>query len=79
MTLLSASSKMEQMEAKCTFIHHRPITIYRLLSLPRLTFTISEELLCNIGNGKIACTCMNAFHEPSFILRLFFCLYGSLI
>ena len=63
MTLLVAWSKTEQMEAKRAFIHHRPITNCRLLSLPGFSFTISAVLLYNIANGKTAGTCMYALHE----------------
>lgn len=62
MTLLSTSSKMEQMEAKHAFIHHRDINC-RLLSLPGFSFTVLEVLLRSIADGKTACTCMHALHE----------------
>lgn len=63
MTLPSASSKTEQMEAKRAFIHHRRVTNSRLLSLPGFSFTISEVLLCNTANGQTAHICVHALHE----------------
>lgn len=63
MTLLLALSKIEQMETKCAFIHHRSTTNCRLLSLPRFSFTILEVLRCNIANRKTVHTCTHALHE----------------
>lgn len=63
MTLLSASSKPEQMEAKRAFMHPRPIMNCRQSSLPEFSFIVPELLLCNTANEKTAQACTCALQE----------------
>lgn len=75
MNLLSASSKLEQMEAKCAFIHPRPIMNCRLPSLPELSLTVPELLLCKQKDSTGMRVCLAGV---DFILGLFLSLYHSL-